>query len=120
MELLSTSTTIERDRFTGENEEHTLFYIETTYGNFDIEVIDKEFNGVVEIEAAEWNIEVLEMIYNHFDEQGDYELYLDSTERYAYLDITTYGCPEDLDEILEDIEKILEDLENAPTNKKGV
>lgn len=111
MTLTSISDYEELNTFTGETETHTLYNIVTSFGNFDIEIIDKTYNGVVEIEAADWNIHILEKIYNHFDNTGDYELYLDNTGTYAYIDIETWGSPSDLDEILNEVSRIFEELE---------
>lgn len=56
----------------------------------------------------------IEAIYKRFDDEGDFELYLDTVTDYVsyintreYVDITTYGCEEDIDYITAVIEEVL-------------
>ena len=85
------------DDFTGETNETKTYIIDGKFGNFEVTTISTSINGVCTVEG---NGEMLEVIYKHFDEEGNTELYLDSMGQGAfYLDITTWDSPSTLEEI---------------------
>ena len=60
---------------------------------------------------------IIDAIYKHFEECGDYELYLDTTTDYNsfintrnYVEITTWGSPDDVETITDTIANILDVL----------
>ena len=99
----------EQNTFTGEPEYITIYGIDTKLGYFEMEIKNTSMNGVITLQAANWNIKTIENIYNYFDNIYDFELYLDTSGAYTYIDITTWGSPDDLDTIKD---KILELLKN--------
>lgn len=87
-------------------EEATRLY---SFYEYEIEMTETAIFGRVEIQTANENAAALERIYNYFDDLGTFELYLDSGDRFTWLDITTYGSPDGLPEILEEVkDKLLE------------
>lgn len=53
---------------------------------------------------------ILDSIYIYFDENHDFELYLDElNKKENYIEITTWGCENELEEIHNEIKKILEE-----------
>ena len=71
-----------------------------SFEEYEIEVTDTAIYGLVEIQADNENAADLEKIYHYFDDLGTFELYLDSGDSFTWLDITTYGSPDDIPEIL--------------------
>lgn len=102
------SEEIEANTFTGEPEEVTLYGINSNYGYFELEAKNTPICGVVTVQGSE--PEIIEEIYKALD-TGDFELYLDKSGAYPYIDITTWRSHEDLEEIKN---KVLDILGVAP------
>jgi hypothetical protein len=107
MEVYKIGTTEEINTYTGEPETVTTYGIDTKNGYFEIETKDTAINGTVTLQGADYNTPTLEEIYKYFDETGNYELYLDNSGTYTYIDVTTWGSPSDLDDIKEKILEVL-------------
>lgn len=96
----------EINTYTGEGEEVTGYAINCKYGYIELETRNTTINGVVTVQAAD--VETIEKIYLHFDNLGDYELYMDNVEPYPYIDITTFDNPDELENIKNIIIELLE------------
>ena len=56
--------------------------------------------------------DVIDAIYTYFDKIHDFELYLDNVnDEENYIEITTYGTPDEVDEIHNEIKDLLKQID---------
>lgn len=105
MKIATIYNEIEKNTFTGEGEEVITYAINCKYGYIELQTRNTTMNGIATVQAAD--VETTEKIYNHFEELGNYELYLDNAGAYTYIDITTWDNPADLETIKNEVINVL-------------